>query len=274
MVSDGSTPLVFIYMRKRAKKFIKKFIRLSIFGVVIFGGWQANLKWEAFKPILTELEEKDPEKYAKMVDEAKFFHINEAINLYRQLDKMTFADVIDLRYKKFLEKRKADKKFREKSYDEELQIRIKERAAKLEDNKSRIEDLKILRQKKSIKVRFGEWGKMNPWRQGLILREKCVKYFKKEMEDRQARQDGLKVSRLSTLVSRPGKEPLEAELLCNDLVSSAARPEDVQDSILRLKKSMSFYYFTRLLNETGIPRETIFAFDEKLEGMTNDHNGP
>ena len=94
-------------------KFIKKLIKLSIFGALVFGGWQANLKWEEFKPVLAELEEKDPEKYAKMVEEAQSFHIKETKKLYRELDRMTFAEVIDLRYSKFLEKRKVDKKYRE-----------------------------------------------------------------------------------------------------------------------------------------------------------------
>lgn len=128
-------------------KFIKKIIKLSIFGAMIFGGWQANLKWEEFKPVLAELEEKNPEKYAKMVEEAKSFHFIETRKLYRELDEMTLTEVINLRYEKFLEKRKADKKFREKSYDEELITREKERKTKLENNQSKIEELKNLHQK-------------------------------------------------------------------------------------------------------------------------------
>ena len=100
-------------------KFIKKLIKLSIFGALVFWGWQAKLKWEEFKPVLVEFEEKDPEKYAKMVEEAQSFQIKETRRLYRELDRMTFAAVIDLRYRRFLEKRKSDKKYREDSYDED-----------------------------------------------------------------------------------------------------------------------------------------------------------
>ena len=121
------------------KAYLKKLIKLSIFVGLLFGGWQAYLKWEELKPVLAELEEKDPKKYAKMVEEAKSFHINETKKLYRELDNMTFAEVIDLRYSKFLEKRKADKKYREESYDEELQTRKKERKSKLEENRAKIE---------------------------------------------------------------------------------------------------------------------------------------
>ena len=126
------------------KKLIIKFIKFSILGIIVYGGWLAYKKWESIKPVLAKLEEKHPEKYAQMWEEATSFHISETRKLYRELDEMTLADVIDLRYKKFLEKRNADEKFMEESYDQELQIRIKERKSKLEDNPSKIEELKNL----------------------------------------------------------------------------------------------------------------------------------
>jgi hypothetical protein len=255
-------------------KTIKNLIKLSIFGGLLFGGWQVYLKWEEFKPVLAELEEKDPEKYAKMVEEAKSFHINETKKLYRELDNMTFAEVIDLRYSKFLEKRKADKKYREESYDEELQTRKKERKSKLEDNLAKIEELKNLHIKKPVKVRFNQWGKIPPWQQRLILREKCIKYFKKQIEDSQTQSNGLKTSKVTTLVSRVRQEPLEIENLCEGLVPMTSDPQVIKSSILRLKESMNFYYFTELLEETGIPRAVVFPFKVELEGMSRDYNDP
>ncbi len=248
---------------------MKKLIKFCIFGAMIYGGWFANLKWEEFKPVLAELEEKNPEKYDKMVEEAKSFHVNETKKLYRELDEMTLTEVIDLRYEKFLEKRKADKKFREKSYDEELQTRIKERKTKLKDNQSKIEALKSLQQKKPVKVRFGKWGELKPWQQRLILREKCIKFFKMQLEDRQTQKDGLKTSKVATLISRAGKEPLEIEYLCEDLVSKANHPEDIQGSILRLKESMNFFYFAQLLEESGSPPVVLFSFPTVQFGITN-----
>ncbi|MFT4578124.1 MAG: hypothetical protein ACI8PD_001153 [Nitrospinales bacterium] len=253
-------------------KSIKKLILLSIFGALVFGGWQANLKWEEFKPVLAELEEKDPEKYAKMVEETQSFHISETKKLYRELDRMTFAEVIDLRYSKHLEKRKTDKKYREDSYDEELQTREKERKNKLENDQTKIEELKSLHLKKPVKVRFGQWGKIQPWQQRLILREKCIKYFKRQIEDNQTQNNGLKTSKANTLVSRVGQEPLEIENLCEGLVPMTSDPQVIQSSILRLKESMNFYYFSQLLDETGIPRAVVFRFKGKLEGMSRDYN--
>ena len=37
---------------------------------MVFSGLQIYLKWGEFKLVLTELEEKDPEKYARMENEA------------------------------------------------------------------------------------------------------------------------------------------------------------------------------------------------------------
>ncbi len=251
---------------------MKTLIRLFIFGVIILGGWQANLKWEEFKPVLTELEDKNPEKYAKMIEEAKSFHIKETKKLYRELDEMTLTEVIYLRYEKFLEKRKADKKFREDSYDQELQTRIEERKVKLEDDQSKMDELNNLHFEKPVEIRFGKWKKIKPWQKRLILREKCIKFFNKQMEDRQTQRDGLKTSRVATLVSRAEKEPLEIELLCEDLVPISTDPKEIQNSILRIKESMNFYYFAQLLDETGIPREVVFPFKEELGGMSRDYN--
>ena len=257
---------------KKLKKLSVKFIKIIFFGVIIYGTWLAYQKWESFKPVLTELEEKHPEKYEKMWEETKSFNISEAKILYRELNKMTKAEVIDLRYKKFLEKRNADKKFKEDSYDEELQLRIKERKSKLVENVSKIEELQSLDQNKPFKIRFKTWKNKKPWQKKLILREKCIKFFKKELADRQIAKGGLKTSKVSALISRVGKEPLEVENLCENLVSSSPTREDIQDSILRLKESMNFFYFTQLLDETGIPRATVFQFNEKLDGMTRDFN--
>ena len=75
---------------------------------MVFSGLQIYLKWEEFKLVLTELEEKDPEKYARMENEAKSFNIEETMKLYRELDEMTLAEAIDVKYKNFLKKRSLD----------------------------------------------------------------------------------------------------------------------------------------------------------------------
>ena len=254
---------------KILKKLGIKTIQISVLGLMIYGGWLAYQKWESLKPILTKLEEKDPEKYEQMWEEAKSFHISEARKLYRELNEMKLADVIDLRYRKLLAKRNADKKFKEASYEEELQIRIKERESRLADNLSKIDELKNLQKRKSIKIRSEQWKEREPWQQSMILQEQCIKFFKQELENQKGE---LKISKFSTLISRVGKEPLEIENLCEKLVFSSASAKDIQDSILNLKESMNFFYFTKLLDETGIRKNNVFNFYEKLNGMTQNYN--
>ena len=257
---------------KILKKLGIKAIQISILGLMIYGGWLGYQKWEYFKPILTKLEEKDPEKYEQMWEEAKSFHIGEAKKLYRELNTMKLADVIDLRYRKMLAKRNTDKKFKEAAYEEELQIRIKERESRLADNLSKIEELKNLQKRKSIKIRSEQWKEKEPWQQSMILQEKCIKFFKQELEHQKNQTGELKISKFSTLISRVGKEPLEIENLCEKLVFSSASTKDIQDSILNLKESMNFFYFIKLLDETGIPKNNVFNFYEKLNGMTQNYN--
>ena len=128
--------------------------------------------------------------------------------------------------------------------------------------------------KKPVKERFSQWRKIQPWKQRLILQEKCIKYFKKQVEDSQTQHNGLKTSKVNTLVSRVGQEPLEIENLCEGLVPMSSDPQVIKSSILRLKESMNFYYFTELLEETGIPRAVVFPFKDELKGMSRDYNDP
>jgi hypothetical protein len=243
-----------------------------IFGGLIFGGWQANLRWEQFKPVLAELEEKDPEKYAKMVEEAKAFHIKEVKVLYRELDTMTREAVITLRYEKWRKKRKSDKNFHEEYYDEELLNRIEVRKAFQTDYQSRIDETEELKQRQPVKVRFDQWKKTEPWKQRLILHEKCVKYVKMEIKDREVFRQDLEISKVSTLVAQLSNEPLPVELLCNDFVPVTQSSNKIQKMVLGLKEILNFKYYTQLLEEIGIPKKEIFLFKDELSSKVRDYN--
>jgi len=249
---------------------MKKLIQLMILGGLVFGGWQANLRWEEFKPVLAELEEKHPGKYAKMVEEAKSFHIKETQRLYHEIESITREEVITLRYEKWQKKRKEDKEFNEKYYDDELLNRIEVQKALLKDYQSRMDEIRELNDHQPVKVRFEQWKKTKPWKQRLILREKCVKYVKMEIKDREAFRRGLEISKVSTLMARLSNKPLPVELLCNDLVPVAQ--SDQKMAILRLKETLTFDYYIRLLEEVGIPQKEIFSFNDELKGKIRNFN--
>lgn len=252
---------------------LKKLIKWMIFGGLVFGGWQANLRWEEFKPVLAALEEKNPEKYAQMVEEAKSLHIKEATQLYKEIDSMTREAVITLRYEKWQEKRTKDKQFHEEYYDEELLNRIEVRKAFQKDYQSRINEIERLQQRQPVKVRFKQWKKTEPWRQRLILHEKCVKYIKMEIKEKEIYRRDLEVSKVSTLIARLSNEPLPVELLCNDLVPVTESPEKIQETILRLKETLTFKSYIQLLEELGIPRREVYSFKDELKGRVMDYNG-
>ena len=229
-----------------------------ILGGLVFGGWQANLRWEKFKPVLAELEEKHPGKYAQMVEEATSFHIKETQRLYHEIESMTRKEVITLRYENWQEKRKADKEFSEKYYDDELLNRIEVQKALLKDYQSRMDEIHELNERQPVNIRFEQWKKTEPWKQRLILHEKCVKYVKMEIKDREVFRRGLEISKVSTLIARLSNEPLPIELLCNDLVPVAKSPQKIQEAIQRLKETLTFNYYIQLLEEVGIPKKESF----------------
>jgi hypothetical protein len=249
---------------------MKKLIMLMILGGLAFGGWQANLRWEEFKPVLAELEERHPEKYAQMVAEAKSFHIKETKRLYHEIESMTREEVINLRYEKWQEKRQADKEFNEKYYDDELLNRIEVKKALLKDYQSRMDEIRKLNERQPVKVRFEQWKKTEPWKQKLILHEKCVKYVKMEIKDREVFRRGLEISKVSTLMARLSNKPFPVELLCNDLVPVAKSPQKIQEAIQRLKATLTFNYYIRLLEEVGIPKKEIFLFNDELKGRASN----
>ena len=239
---------------------MKKLITLMILGGLVFGvgGWQANLRWEEFKPVLAELEEKHPGKYAQIVEEAKYFHIKEIQRLYHEIESMTREEVITLRYENWQEKRKADKEFSEKYYDDELLNRIEVQKALLKDYQSRMDEIRELNERQPVNIRFEQWKKTELWKQRLILHEKCVKYVKMEIKDREVFRRGLDISKVSTLMARLSNEPLPVELLCNDLVPVAKSPQTIQEAIQRLKETLTFNYYIQLLEEVGIPKKESF----------------
>ena len=249
---------------------MKKLIMLMILGGLAFGGWQANLRWEEFKPVLAELEERHPEKYAQMVAEAKSFHIKETKRLYHEIESMTREEVINLRYEKWQEKRQADKEFNEKYYDDELLNRIEVKKALLKDYQSRMDEIRKLNERQPVKVRFEQWEKTELWKQRLILHEKCVKYVKMEIKDREVFRRGLEISKVSTLMARLSNKPFPVELLCNDLVPVAKSPQKIQEAIQRLKATLTFNYYIRLLEEVGIPKKEIFLFNDELKGRASN----
>jgi hypothetical protein len=62
------------------------------------------------------------------------------------------------------------------------------------------------------------------------------------------------------------------ELLCNDLVPGVQSEQKIQKTIQRLKETLTFDYYIRLLEEVGIPQKEIFSFNDELKGKIRNFN--
>ena len=207
-----------------------------------------------------------------MVEEAKSFQSKEIQRLYHEIESMTREEVITLRYENWQKKRKADKEFSEKYYDDELLNRIEVQKALLKDYQSRMDEIRELNERQPVNIRIEQWKKTEPRKQKLILHEKCVKYVKMEIKDREVFRRGLEISKVSTLIARLSNEPLPVELLCNDLVPVAKSPQKIQEAIQRLKETLTFNYYIQLLEEVGIPKKELFSFNDELKRRARNFN--
>ncbi|KMP11399.1 hypothetical protein UR09_02105 [Candidatus Nitromaritima sp. SCGC AAA799-A02] len=229
-------------------------------------GYGAYYGWQQTRPVLDELREKDPEKFDLMVQKAKAVHIKEAKKLFDELDAMTQRDVVYLRYKKWQEKRKADKDFKLSDLEEKLEQR--EKAGEERKNKHELE-LRALavRVDKKGKIQHVEWKKAEPWQKSIVLREKCIKYLKMEEMDSRRRKNARELSRISSILERPKKTSWSIPEYCMNAIPTTHSEEIVRRAVQRLRGEMNYYYYVRLLNEIGVPEETL-KFHKKLEGMS------
>ncbi|MEE9259043.1 MAG: hypothetical protein V3U37_05835 [Nitrospinaceae bacterium] len=248
---------------------MKHVIRLILI-LLIAAGWYANEAWKELQPTLEVLKEKDPEKYELMVEEAKSFHLPTAKKLYEELDRMTWGQVIALRYNKWKEKVRADEDFRFEDWQEELDQREATKEEKKQEYHGRANRLLAARADIDGKIMLAAWEKMEPWQKGLVLREKCIKFTEMEKKRSLRRRNINDLSRIEVLLDKPDKRSWSVPELCESLVPHTRDEPMVNQAIERLKSKMNYYYFVRLLDEIGIPRDKIVPFSTRLRQVALD----
>ena len=254
---------------------MKILIKVAILLVVVLGGgaFYGLLQW---KPIAAELSAKDQEKFDLMMAEAKFFGFGTAQKLYNELDTMTLEDVVNLRHSKWQEKLEKNEEFRNDYLEEQHKARQQESV----ERKSRY-DLKL--RSLVFKPEGGNllstiWKESEPWQKVMVLRQKCVKYLKMEEADSRRRTNALELSRVSSILDRPeklscGKKTADICLAvvvsdyCMDLVPNADDNEAIVQTMQRLKGKMNHYYYVKMIEEIGIPKEDV-EFDQQLKGLS------
>ena len=115
----------------------------------------------------------------------------------------------------------------------------------------------------------------------MVLRQKCVKYLKIEEADSRRRTNALELSRVSSILDRPkklscGKKTADICLAvsvsdyCMNLVPNTDDNEAILQTMQRLKEKMNHYYYIKMLDEIGIPREDV-EFNQQLKGLSTNY---
>lgn len=239
---------------------------LVLFAVVLIGG--GVFAWKKALPVMLELSEKNPQKFATMLAEAKSFHFQEARRLYSELDGMTYEEVLVHRYHSWKKDSWQDDKIRLNHWEKEWEAREEARELRRKASQQQINDLIAVSGGEKRNAGFMDWQKAGPWEKGLLLREKCIKYLEIEKEESLGRKNLRKLAQVDGLLSKPGEESLTIPELCEDLVLISHDEREVFLALEKLKNKMNYFFFVQLLDETGIPRQDVFSLPAQLNRMT------
>ena len=256
---------------------MKILIKVAILLVVVLGGG-AFYGWLQWKPIAAELSAKDQEKFDLMMAEAKSFGFGTAQKLYNELDTMTPEEVVNLRHSKWQEKLEKNEEFRTTYLEEQHKARQQESIERKSKHNLKLSTL-IFKSEEG-KLLSTIWKESEPWQKVMVLRQKCVKYLKMEEADSRRRTNALELSRVSSILDRPEKLSCDKKTAdiclavavsdyCMDLVPNADDNETILQAMQRLKGKMNHYYYVKMIEEIGIPREGL-DFGHQLKGLSEN----
>ena len=229
--------------------------------------------WKAVVPVMAELKEKDPEKFAALLAQAKSLSFTKAIESYTKLDQMTYEQVLTVRYLAMKKKVQEDDDLRLKQREEEVEAREETRELKKEERRLEMQDLMLSAEKKPGEVLLTDWNQSGPWEKGLLLREKCIKYLKMEKSAHRGIKKIHKLPRIAPLLDKPGGLSLTVPEICEEFVPISHDEMKVTLALDTLKNKMDYFFFVQLLDEIGVPRQDVFSFPTQLDRMTGGYAG-
>ncbi|MFQ5483482.1 MAG: hypothetical protein ACE5ER_12085, partial [Nitrospinaceae bacterium] len=183
---------------------------------------------------------------------------------------MTPAQVYALKYEKWKASWEQDSKFREAALQERDAVHEQERLARNEGYAHRMNGLTVLRGS-SPAARRAVWGQATPWQKNLILRDACTRSLARQVrEETHSLNRRRHQEREAFGVGARALAPLPAED-CARWVMPGYSPASVDRSLLRLKKGMNYFYFVRMVEAVGLPREGLFTLQGRLARMTDSY---
>lgn len=229
--------------------------------------------WKEVAPVMAVLKEKNPENFEAMMVHARSFDFKKAMQRFTELDRMTYEQVLTVRYNSMKRKIQEDDDFRRGQWEEELAAREETRELKKQERQRQIQDLILLAEKRPGNVLLLDWNKSGPWEKGLLLREKCIKYLEMEKTANQGRKKIHKLPRIAPLLDKPREILLTVPEICEEFVPISHAERQVVLALEKLKNKMDYFFFVQLLDEIGVPRQDVFSFPAQLDRMTGGYAG-
>ncbi len=229
--------------------------------------------WKEVAPVMAVLKEKNPENFEAMMVHARSFDFKKAMQRFTELDRMTYEQVLTVRYNSMKRKIQEDDVFRRGQWEEELAAREETRELKKQERQRQIQDLILLAEKRPGNVLLLDWNKSDPWEKGLLLREKCIKYLEMEKTANQGRKKIHKLPRIAPLLVKPREISLTVPEICEEFVPISHAERQVVLALEKLKNKMDYFFFVQLLDEIGVPRQDVFSFPAQLDRMTGGYAG-
>lgn len=229
--------------------------------------------WKEVAPVMAVLKEKNPENFEAMMVHARSFDFKKAMQRFTELDRMTYEQVLTVRYNSMKRKIQEDDVFRRGQWEEELAAREETRELKKQERQRQIQDLILLAEKRPGNVLLLDWNKSDPWEKGLLLREKCIKYLEMEKTANQGRKKIHKLPRIAPLLVKPREISLTVPEICEKFVPISHAERQVVLALEKLKNKMDYFFFVQLLDEIGVPRQDVFSFPAQLDRMTGGYAG-
>ncbi len=229
--------------------------------------------WKEVAPVMAVLKEKNPENFEAMMVHARSFDFKKAMQRFTELDRMTYEQVLTVRYNSMKRKIQEDDVFRRGQWEEELAAREETRELKKQERQRQIQDLILLAEKRPGNVLLLDWNKSGPWEKGLLLREKCIKYLEMEKTANQGRKKIHKLPRIAPLLDKPREILLTVPEICEEFVPISHAERQVVLALEKLKNKMDYFFFVQLLDEIGVPRQDVFSFPAQLDRMTGGYAG-
>ncbi len=228
-------------------------------------------QWQ--KPALHQLREKDTYRYNRMVDEFSRLHWIDAWRQYGELKEIGVARLHEERYQRWKRQWERDGEFRQNVLRQKTETQKELKQSQRKKYDLHIRELKQYRQKPDAALLQVHWEQATPWQKSLILRDRCIRYLNRELEDYRKRRHVKKSLHGAALLAQSRISNASPGSLCREMVPLNHDDPSVHRALLKLRDQMNYYYFTRLLEDIGIPDHELFTVSDKLDGMTRDFNG-